>query len=121
MSGLRPAKPGEVRNPTGSSKKVRLTKALIKIIDEKGLWEALAQTWLAMALGKHDLLENRKPEWQWFKELIDRVDGRAPELTAADDDGKRERRIAIPDVDPRYIGQRGRASKNGSSNGEKGK
>ena len=103
-----PWKPGESGNPAGYSRARRISSLVEQIIDEHGLTRDFALTWIAKALGREDMLVNkktgepRKPEIAWFLSLIERVEGKVPDpppLSAgvsysdiADDD---------PDVEPR--------------------
>lgn len=69
-------KPGQSGNPDGHSASRRVSSALIKLIDKEGADSDLVKTWLAMALGKQSELEGRKPDFQFFKELLDRIEGK---------------------------------------------
>ena len=96
---LRPAKPGEVRNPRGSSNKQRLTNALIKAIEEKGLDDPFVKVGLQHAL---------KGDFRFWSYIFDRIDGKQPEkILSGDDDGPAEG-ITIPAADPRYAAPKGR-------------
>lgn len=68
-------KPGEVRNPNGSSKKQRLTNALVKMLDEKGLDEAFVKAGMAAAL---------KGDFNFWKYIFERVDGKLPTPDSGD-------------------------------------
>lgn len=91
---LRPAKPGEVRNPKGSSGKQRLTNALIKLIEEKGLDDPFVRVGMEKAL---------KGDFRFWQYLFDRVDG---PLNAKNEDKDKEaddgKGILIPTTDPRF-------------------
>jgi hypothetical protein len=67
---LRPVKPGEVRNPKGSSSKQRLTTALIKLIEEKGLDDPFVQVGMKAAL---------KGDFRFWQYIFERVDGKMPD------------------------------------------
>lgn len=76
-------KPGQSGNPAGSSKKARVTDALIRMLDRlEGADEDLARTWFAMATGRKELLrdkqtgEMRKPDFPWFATLLERIEGK---------------------------------------------
>lgn len=62
-------------NPGGFSGGRRIAKAILSVIDEKGLDREIALTLVAKALGKVEILGNRKPEYAWFREMLDRIDG----------------------------------------------
>lgn len=62
-------KPGQVANPNGSSAKQRMTTALIKAIEKKGLDDPFVQVGLREAL---------KGNFQFWSYIYDRVDGKMP-------------------------------------------
>jgi hypothetical protein len=96
-------KPGQSGNPAGSSQRQRITGRLLKIIEEKGLDDTLAVTWLGAALGDEKLLKGRKPNFAFFKELLDRVEGKAPDGGPFQaDDEELPKRIIIPKIDERH-------------------
>jgi hypothetical protein len=68
-------KKGQSGNPSGYSRRRRLSDAVARAIEAQGLDSPIAQTLLAMALGDKDKLEGRTPEFQWFKLLVEMVDG----------------------------------------------
>lgn len=76
---LTPWKPGVSGNPAGYSSGRRLTTALVKMIEDKGADNAIVVTWMAMALGDRTVLKGRTPDWRFFKELLDRIDGKVPD------------------------------------------
>ncbi len=59
-------KPGITGNPNGSSRKRRLTEALIKLIEEKGLEDPLVKVGAAAAM---------KGDFRFWSYIFDRVDG----------------------------------------------
>jgi hypothetical protein len=77
-------KPGQPGNPNGSSERQRVTTKLRKLIDEKELDGLLATTWLAAAVGDDALLKGRKPSYVFFRELLDRLEGKLPEKIQAE-------------------------------------
>jgi hypothetical protein len=110
-------KPGQSGNPGGHSSGRRLASAIIRLLDEKGLDRDVALTLIAKALGRLDILdskipdgkggfrvEKRTPDFAWFKQLMDVVDGPlgyrsdAPPTSVPTDEPKR---IEIPDADER--------------------
>lgn len=70
MSGLRPAKPGEVRNPNGSSRKQRLTNALLKMFEEKALDDPFIKAGIQEAL---------KGDFNFWRHIFERIDGKIPD------------------------------------------
>jgi hypothetical protein len=64
---LRPIKPGEARNPNGSSRKQRLTSALINLIEERGLDEPLVRVGMTEAM---------KGDYRFWSYIFDRIDGK---------------------------------------------
>ncbi len=72
---LTPWQPGQSGNPAGHSRGRRIAAAITRLIDEKGLEREIALTLIGMALGRRKMLRGRKPEYQWFRELLNRVDG----------------------------------------------
>jgi hypothetical protein len=89
-------KPGEVRNPKGTSEGRRAQKAFRQFMEEYGLDKELALVCFAIAFGHTDLLEfvgmdgkkrKREPSLEWMKFLVDQMDGalpRALEVKSAD-------------------------------------
>ena len=70
---LRPAKPGEVRNPNGINghqDRKRLTKALLKLMDEQGLDSPFVRA------GMHHAL---KGDFNFWKYIYERLEGRLPD------------------------------------------
>jgi hypothetical protein len=84
VENLTPWQPGQSGNPGGYSSGRRITTALLKLIEEQGADNALALTWLAMAMGDHKTLDGRKPDFRFFKELLDRVEGKVPDKFTVD-------------------------------------
>jgi hypothetical protein len=89
---LRPPKPGEVRNPKGinATKHRPLVEALERFINERPAerLRELAYVWYCMATGHREALvlpdgRRLKPDFAWFKELLDRLDGKAPDRIEA--------------------------------------
>jgi hypothetical protein len=76
---LRPVKPGEVRNPNGSSKKQRLTTALLKLIEEKGLDDPFVRVGMAEAL---------KGDFKFWSYIFDRIDGKMTQKTDLTSNGE---------------------------------
>jgi hypothetical protein len=99
---LKPWKPGQSGNPAGSSKGRRATSELLKLIDEKGADRAIAVKWL------NAILEG---DFRYFKEFLDRIEGKVTQVVDVKSEG--ERRLLIPDADPRADKGR-RAAKGGT-------
>ena len=78
---LRPWKPGQSGNPAGGSRKLRVTSALLALLDEKNgtADRALATKWLTEAL---------KGDPKFFAMLLDRVEGKVvqPIVQVSDDE-----------------------------------
>jgi len=94
-------KPGQSGNPAGYSRGRRLADALREAIDRDNLEESLIQTWLGKALGRPDMLGGREPDWPWFKELVDRLDGKAVGLESITAEVAKPHEI--PAADPRFV------------------
>lgn len=101
-------KPGQTGNPTGYSRARRISAMVEQLIDEHGLTREFALTWIAKALGREELLldkktgEARKPEFAWFASLIDRVEGKVPDPPPLSDGvAYSDVRDDDPDVEPR--------------------
>jgi hypothetical protein len=75
--------PGVSGNPSGSSDRQRVTMKLRRLIDQKELDGLLATTWLAAAVGDEELLKGRKPSYVFFRELLDRLEGKLPDKLEA--------------------------------------
>jgi hypothetical protein len=86
-------RPGASGNPGGFSGGRRIGNAINRLLDEKKLDAEIALTLVAKALGRKNLLNGREPEYPWFRELLDRVDGPANLRQTADV-------VATPDFDP---------------------
>ncbi len=69
-------KEGQSGNPNGYSRGRRISDRLIKIIEDRGLDETIAITLLGAALGDSRLLKDRKPNYQFFAMLLDRIEGK---------------------------------------------
>jgi hypothetical protein len=67
---------GQSGNPNGCSQKQRVTRRLLKLIEDGNLEDRLALLWLGAAMGDERLLKGRKPCFAFFKELLDRIEGR---------------------------------------------
>ncbi|MHB8397322.1 MAG: hypothetical protein ACYDCI_00085 [Candidatus Limnocylindrales bacterium] len=94
-------KPGQSGNPGGHSSTRRLASAIIRLLDEEGLDRDVALTLVAKALGRKDILKDRAPDYVWFRELLDRVDG---PLNARSDDPAPTTAVSIdPDVAVRIM------------------
>ena len=91
-ANLRPPwKPGQSGNPKGSNARAYVTARLDRMLKEKDLDGTVALVWLGAALGDESILKGRKPNFQFFKELLDRIEGKVPDkvettATQADDD-----------------------------------
>jgi len=75
-----PWQPGQSGNPKGYSQGRRVTDAVVKLIEERGLESGLAAVWVAKALGDSKALGDRNPDFRFFKELLDRIEGKTPEM-----------------------------------------
>jgi hypothetical protein len=51
----------------------------MKLIEQGKLEDHVATAWLGMLLGDERFLKGRKPNYQFFKEFLDRTDGKIPE------------------------------------------
>jgi hypothetical protein len=86
-------KPGEVRNPrgiNGHTKHRPVVDALERFIDEKPeeRMRELAYIFYAMATGHREALRLSNgtvldPDFTWFRELLDRLDGKVPDQIRA--------------------------------------
>lgn len=72
---LKPWKPGQSGNPSGYSTGRRVTDRLAKLLEERNLDDTLALIWYGVATGDEKILGGRKPDYRFFKELLDRIDG----------------------------------------------
>ena len=63
-------KPGESGNSAGSSKKQRLTNALIKLLDEKGEAGFIEAGFTAAVAG----------DFNFWRYIFDRIDGKIPDV-----------------------------------------
>ena len=70
-------KPGQSGNQ--GNKGPRVTTVVKQLIKEYKLEKKFAITWVAMALGDKSLLDGRDPNFAWFKELIERLEGKVPD------------------------------------------
>ena len=82
-ANLRPPwTPGESGNPAGYSRGRRVSDALNTVLNDLGAHEKLARVWLAKAVGDKTALGDLDPDFRYFKELLDRVDGKVPAKAA---------------------------------------
>jgi hypothetical protein len=91
---LIPPRPGEVRNPrgvNGHTKHRPVVDALERFIAEKPeeRMRELAMIFYAMATGHREALRLSNgtvldPDFTWFRELLDRLDGKVPDQLKAD-------------------------------------
>ena len=100
LANLRPWKPGQSGNPAGYSRQRRITDALIKLIDEQGVTQALAKIWLREALQANP---------RFFTMLLDRVEGQVDEaaetaVTIVEQD------LTIDDRRPRKASRKSKSS-----------
>lgn len=86
-------KPGQSGNPAGHSRSRRISDALSRFIDQKGLGEDLKLVIYAMASGQKHLLKQkvkdpetgkevwiqRTPELGWLTTLLERTEGKVPD------------------------------------------
>lgn len=87
LDNLRPWPKGVSGNPKGYSRGRRLIDELEEFIAEKGDKPAILARWLKGILG---------PDFRYFKEYIERRDGKAPELNLdGGDEEKPKPRIEI--------------------------
>lgn len=70
LDNLKPFAPGSSGNPSGSSKKARLTAALHRLLDVDGAEDAFAKVGMDEALAG---------VFKFWRTILDRVDGRIPE------------------------------------------
>jgi hypothetical protein len=90
---LRTCAPGEVRNPNGyngHTKRRPVAAAVQAFLDEQPelRLRELAQIFYAMATGHREALKLRdgtllEPDFTWFRELLDRVDGKVTDRLEA--------------------------------------
>ena len=113
---LRPIKPGECRNPSGSSHKQRISAAIKKLIREHGLESEFALAAIAMALGKKHLLIKKikdpvtgkeawveqKPEIAWFNAILERTEGKVVSLSDVSMTGKIKIEVVYADLTDAY-------------------
>lgn len=71
-------KPGEAPNPKGYSRGRRATDALLALIDAENADQDIARVWLEAM---------RRGDFRYFKEYIDRVEGKTPDVVKHDGDG----------------------------------
>jgi hypothetical protein len=74
-------RPGQTGNPNGYSRGRRITDALHRALNKRGLLDDIATTMIAMALGQK--IANRTPDLMWLREVRDMVDG-SPRLRDRD-------------------------------------
>ena len=74
-------RPGQTGNPEGYSRGRRITDALHRALNKRGLLDDIATTMIAMALGQK--IANRTPDLMWLREVRDMVDG-SPRLRDRD-------------------------------------
>lgn len=91
---LRPFAPGQSGNPAGHSRARRVTAALMALIDERGGERKLAEMWLDAA---------EAGDFKFFKELLDRVEGKLAPGGGGDEADATEAppRITFPHARPR--------------------
>jgi hypothetical protein len=83
IENLTPWQPGQSGNPNGSSDRQKVTTRLRRMIMEKQLEGTLSEVWFAMAVGDEGLLKGRRPSYAFFRELLDRIEGKLPERLEA--------------------------------------
>lgn len=71
--GAKPFQPGQSGNKGGSSKKQRLTSELKRLLDEK---DGLSTALMSMAVNRA-----LKGDFRFFKEIIERIDGKVSDKT----------------------------------------
>ena len=81
---LKPWKPGQSGNPAGYSTGRRITDRLIRMLEERHLDDTVALILYGAATDDQAILKGRKPNFAFFKELLDRVDGPVPTRVEAD-------------------------------------
>ncbi len=81
-ANLRPIKKGEVRNPKGRPKGESLTTKIRRILDEPEGNGTKADKMMELAVQYA-----RKGDFRFFKEIIDRMDGKVPDRIANADGG----------------------------------
>jgi hypothetical protein len=78
---LRPCKKGERRNPHGRPKGENLTTKLRRVLDEDDpKYGTKGDALIAIAVAAA-----KKADFRFFKEIIDRMDGKVPERLAGSD------------------------------------
>ena len=73
----------------GAPRGPRITTRLLKLLEERKSDEDVAEVWLAAALGDEEMLRGRKPNFAFFKELLDRVEGKPADKLEAEVNGGR--------------------------------
>jgi hypothetical protein len=77
--------------------------ALHELIGQGSTSHDLARVWLAMAAGDPSTLQQRKPDFRWFKEMLDHTQGNIPAASpAGPGDEIADEPNDIPDYDDRY-------------------
>jgi hypothetical protein len=75
---LEPWQPGQSGNPAGYSRKRRATDNLLSLIDRGEADDQIAEMWLKMILSG---------DFRFFKEYLDRTEGKVPDRLSVSDDG----------------------------------
>ena len=88
-------KPGWKGGP-GAPKGPRFTTRIMQLIEQGKLEDHVATAWLGMLLGDERFLKGRKPNYQFFKEFLDRVDGPIAQVTRQETDDDAPKRINLP-------------------------
>ena len=94
---------GQSGNPGGYSKARRAQAAILKLMDEMGDDRDIAVAIYAKATGRKSLLKDqaeeegkRSPEFTWWKELVDRVDGPITQSIEAEVKTDERRVVVLP-------------------------
>jgi hypothetical protein len=92
-SGLKPFKKGQSGNPAGYSRGRRQVDALMQLIEEENAQPDILRVWLQAI---------RERDFRYFKEFLDRIDGKVADLIPDDDDGTTTPpRLEVPRKDAR--------------------
>jgi hypothetical protein len=87
-------KKGQSGNPAGYSRDRRTSAAIVRLIDEKGATDAIARVWLKAML---------EGDFRYFREFLERTEGKVPDRVALADDPDKKAPHRIPHDDPREL------------------
>lgn len=78
LENLRPQpwQPGQSGNPEGYSRARRFSDRLMRFIEENGKSDDVLRVWVGAALGDAELLGTNRPDFAFFREMLDRLEGK---------------------------------------------